>query len=145
MRVLLCTRQGWAVGEGCCGGKQRIAAKRTATYGNRLDSVGAVSDIVKKCNKMLAYALSFVIKRHLLPEGEDFDCGNVVYAKGVYAVPFRGIGTATPRNDIMIRKTFIMALPRDTLDFAYGYARYDIFLRFAEVNRLKVGKPTANR
>uniref|UniRef100_UPI004029FFB8 hypothetical protein n=1 Tax=Candidatus Fimenecus sp. TaxID=3022888 RepID=UPI004029FFB8 len=39
LRVLLCTRQGWAVGEGCCGGKQRIAAKRTATYGNRLDSL----------------------------------------------------------------------------------------------------------
>ena len=43
LRVLLCTRQGRAIGEGCCGGKQRIAAKRTATYGNRLDSVGAVS------------------------------------------------------------------------------------------------------
>ena len=35
--------EGRVVGEGCCGGKQRIVAKRTVTYGNRLDSVGAVS------------------------------------------------------------------------------------------------------
>jgi hypothetical protein len=46
-------QEGRAVGEGCCGGKQRIAAKRTATYGNRLGSVGAVSDIVKNAIKCL--------------------------------------------------------------------------------------------
>ena len=42
---------------------------------------------------MLAYAPSSVTKGHLLPDGEGFDCGNVVYANGVYAIPFRGLLT----------------------------------------------------
>ena len=32
LRVLLCTRQGWAVGEGCCGGKRQALSKKVATY-----------------------------------------------------------------------------------------------------------------
>ena len=32
LRVLLCTRQGRAVGEGCCGGKRQALSKKVATY-----------------------------------------------------------------------------------------------------------------
>ncbi len=52
------------------------------------------NDIVRKCNKVLAYAPSSVTSCHLLPEGEGLGGCAIVYAKGVYKVPFRGIATA---------------------------------------------------